>query len=146
MPNKYIDDFDEFYEMALNRKCGSAKYSYGKVPEKLANEIIKIHCMNVKDFDLILHESKLRHIIKRHGQQSEKDNEIKIQIDTIRNLDSLLNNFESITSGYNKNDSKRLLIKIRINGTIIVVEEVGSKRNKTLRLVTMYYKKGCRNA
>ncbi len=77
MPNKFIDDFDEFYEKAINNPTNEI-YNYGKIGKKVSNEIKKITGTEVAEYSLKILNYQLRHILKRHGDLSKSNSRVLI--------------------------------------------------------------------
>jgi hypothetical protein len=135
MPNKYIDDFDEFYEKAIYNPTNEI-YNYGKISNKLSNEIKKITGTEVSEYRLQIQNYQLRHILKRHGDLSKSNS--RVSKETIRNINEILKNFDRIQLGYKKNNSDRIEITLKVNGTLVVIEEISNPRKRTLWIKTIF--------
>lgn len=119
------------------------KYEIGEIEEVVANKVKEVTTLNVADYVHIIDNYAIKHIIGEHGdaQKEEKRGQVAVTLDYFLKIPEVLANPDKILDGGQTKIGRRVIVyEKRINGTIIYVEEVRTKR-KELALQTLYIKK-----
>ncbi len=119
--------------------------SLGKVKPDL-REKLQVLGIDVKGFEHIIDNFAIRHTVLGHGNAKKEEARglLPVTLDCLEMIPDIILNPDSISIG-GKNKIGRLVILYtkRVNGFIVYVEEIRTKR-KFLAMQTMYIKKAPR--
>jgi len=128
--------------IALSHKEGVQWQSLGEITDKQKQDIQQATGINIEDYsEHILDESNIRHAWKRHtnAKIEESRNQIPLTEADFALIPFVLQEYDSIKEGLS-GKLQTIEYHKRINGYIVVVEEIRTKRKK-LAFKTMYKKR-----
>ncbi len=133
----------EFIAYILNDKSNKhIKLNLGIVPRSQAEKIKNITGLNVLGYTSLIDNYAVKHTLEEHGTASEiKRGQVPVTPECFELIPTILSSPDKITDGGLSAIGRRVIVfSKRINGIVIYVEEVRTKR-KELALLTMYIKK-----
>ena len=142
-------DVKEYVESIISGKRRLDFMTVAFLSEPEAEKIRLLTGREVLGNRVVLDESAVRHILKRHGKDGKQDQSMS-NSDDIARIGYVLSHFDDITLNgdvsYNHVDengkpSPMIQFSKRIDGTFYVVQTVSSVKNKRNYVVTAYIKK-----
>ncbi len=133
------DTFEEVSEYIDEALAGKQKKNlvFGKVNSGLAHDIENATGVNLAGADIELVANDLRHIIKRHGKDSERQE--AVSAGHLKALPYIFSDYDSVRAGTEKDGRKSVVLTKKINGIANVVEVIPVKQKK-LAVKTMWIK------
>ena len=119
------------------------KFSLGKVSTEIANIVKQVTGMDISGYDCIIDNFAVKHTLLQHGNaaKEEKHGQIPVTIDYFEKIPDVIKNPDCISDGGLSKIGRRIIVYAkRVNGVIIYVEEIRTKK-KELAMLTMYMKK-----
>lgn len=119
------------------------KYAIGEIKKEVAEEIKELMALNVKEYVHIIDNYAIKHIIGEHGdaEKEAKKGQIAVTLDYFFKIPDILTNPDKVIDGGTNKIGRRIIVyEKRINGSIIYIEEIRTKR-KELALLSLYIKK-----
>lgn len=142
----------QFIEHSLNGSIPD-KYQYvinETITEKLAKEIEKVVGFSVEGYQNKISASRVKHIVKRHGEDGYADNSLEDVHDIARigyivqNYDNLVVGKENVREYKNKDntEAKTVVLQKRLKDEFYyIIEAVPNSAAKTLYIVSVYKNK-----
>lgn len=119
------------------------KYEIGKIKQEVAEKVKEATTLSVADYVHIIDNYAIKHIIGEHGdaQKESRKGQLPVTLDYFRKITEVVSNPDVVMDGGKSKIGRRIIVYVkRINGSIIYVEEVRTKR-KELALLSLYIKK-----
>ena len=131
-------------ELALTSAINEQiKFSMGKVTKPIAETVKEITGLDVEGYECIIDNFAIKHTILQHGNavKEEKRGQVAVTLDYFEKIPMVIKNPDRISDGGTSKIGRRIIIyEKRINGVIMYVEEIRT-RKKELAMLTMYMKK-----
>ncbi|WP_456237300.1 PBECR3 domain-containing polyvalent protein, partial [Helicobacter vulpis] len=135
-PEEITPEFLEEVKKRKDQKVWIGELTNSKIIEQLGFK-------TDKPIKILFDGDALKHIEKRHGKGSnlvEISKQPAVTIEDIRSYPEIVNHAD-LMRVVNEGQEKRLVIGKQINGYVIVIETISTKRN-TLKLKTIYKANG----
>jgi uncharacterized alkaline shock family protein YloU len=131
-------------EIALSATTNEQiKFSLGYIKKTVSETVKNITGLDVDGYECIIDNFAIRHSILHHGNAKEEANrgQVAVTLDYFEKIPEVINNPDKITDGGKTKVGRRsVILEKRVNGVIVYVEEIRTKR-KELAMVTMWIKK-----
>jgi len=125
---------NELIELTFTKKSNEQiKFEMGKIKPNIA-EIVKVQTgLNVNDYEHMIDNFAVKHTILKHGnaKKEEKRGQIAVTLDYFEKIPDIIRNPDRVGDGGINDIGRRVIIYVkRINGVIIYLEEIRTKRKK----------------
>lgn len=131
-------------ELALSTTTNEQiKFSMGNVSKSIAETVKEISGLDVENYDCVIDNFAIKHTILQHGNaaKEEKRGQVAVTLEYFEKIPMVIKNPDKITDGGTTKIGRRVIIyEKRVNGVIMYVEEIRTKK-KELAMLTMYMKK-----
>lgn len=153
--NAVDNDLLNFINSCINNPNPKATKVIGKPTQRHINDIKRLTGINTSDFDIVLDENLLRHILNGHGKNGASDNSMA-DIKHLARVGYIMKNYDDIDLAYHKNgkrvyslhyrDSNNsqapvLVMYKRINGYYVVSEAIVDCKRKKIAIETAFQPK-----
>lgn len=139
-----VKNINELIELTFTSKDNEQiKFVIGKIKPVLAEIIKERTGLSVDDYEHIIDNFAIRHTIYKHGdaKKEEKRGQVAVTLEYFGKIPDVIKNPDKVTDGGKNDIGRRVIIyEKRINGVIIYLEEIRTKR-KELAMQTMWIKK-----
>lgn len=131
-------DIINFYNGSIDGTIKDGRLIFGRISETNANDIKNDTNIDVKGYSVTLDSSYIKHIDKRHIQNSAK--RIPLAVDDLSLIPTIISDYDSIESKIFDNGEKQLVFKKKIGNEYLVATMV-SNRKKRLIVQSLYITK-----
>lgn len=119
------------------------KFSMGNVTKPVAETVREITGLDIDGYDCIIDNFAIKHTLLQHGNavKEEKRGQVAVTLDYFEKIPMVIKNPDKISDGGTTKIGRRVIVyEKRVNGVIMYVEEIRTKK-KELAMLTMYMKK-----
>lgn len=131
-------DIINFYNGSIDGTIKDGRLIFGRISETNANDIKNDTNIDVKGYSVTLDSSYIKHIDKRHIQNSAK--RIPLAVDDLSLIPTIISDYDSVESKIFDSGEKQLVFKKKIGNEYLVATMV-SNRKKRLIVQSLYITK-----